>query len=402
MENPTTDQDGKRNRKLLVFTTFKDTAEYLYENLSGLAAELELNTAMVSGDGTTTNFGENNFNAVLTNFAPVARKRGSDDEAGEIDLLIATDCISEGQNLQDCDTVLNYDIHWNPVRLIQRFGRIDRIGSRSSVVHMVNYWPTADMDAYLRLENRVQARMALADVAASGDEDPFAEEEAQQELKFRDEQLMKLRQEILDLDELSDTVVMSDFTLDHFLTQLLRYLERNREELEATPVGAYAITDGGANPTGNVPPGVIVVLRQRNASIDRRQQPASPFHPYYMVYIRHDGTIRYGCANARRVLGAFEEASAGRSDPLMHLCDWFDHETDHGKKMDHYEGLLTKIIAHIRQSHNAAQIRGLGGGGRRDFKLPKASETPRNERDFELVTWLVIPSVPRSGATTTP
>ena len=173
VENPTTDQDGKRNRKLLVFTTFKDTAEYLYENLSGLVAELELNTAMVSGEGTTTNFGENNFNAILTNFAPVARKRGSDDEGGEIDLLIATDCISEGQNLQDCDTVLNYDIHWNPVRLIQRFGRIDRIGSRSSVVHMVNYWPTADMDAYLRLKNRVQARMALADVAASGDEDPF-------------------------------------------------------------------------------------------------------------------------------------------------------------------------------------------------------------------------------------
>ena len=361
VENPTTDQDGKRNRKLLVFTTFKDTAEYLYENLSGLAAELELNTAMVSGDGTTTNFGENNFNAVLTNFAPVARKRGSDDEAGEIDLLIATDCISEGQNLQDCDTVLNYDIHWNPVRLIQRFGRIDRIGSRSSVVHMVNYWPTADMDAYLRLENRVQARMALANVAASGDEDPFAEEEAQRELKFRDEQLMKLRQEILDLDDLSDTIVMSDFTLDHFLTQLLRYLEKNREELEATPVGAYAITDGGANPTGNVPPGVIVVLRQRNASIDRRQQPASPVHPYYTVYIRDDGTIRYGCANARRVLSAFEEATAGRSDPLMHLCDRFDHETDHGKKMDHYEGLLTSIIAHIRESHNTAQRRGLGG-----------------------------------------
>ena len=144
---------------------------------------------------------------------------------------------------------------------------------------------------------------------------------------------------------------------------------------------------------------MIFFLRQRNATIDRRQQPASPFHPYYMVYIRRDGTIRYGCANARRVLGAFEEAAAGRSDPLRRLCDRFDHETDHGKKMDHYEGLLAGIMAHIRESHNTAQRRGLGIGGRRDFMLPKASETPRNERDFELITWLVIPSVPRSGAT---
>ena len=163
-EHPSIDQDGKPNRELLVFTTFKDTAQYLYDNLSGLAQELGLHLAMVSGDETRTTCGPNHFNAILTHFAPRARGR-ADAETGEIDLLIATDCISEGQNLQDCDTVLNYDIHWNPVRLIQRFGRIDRMGSRSRAVGMLNYWPTRDMDAYLRLKSRVQARMALADMA---------------------------------------------------------------------------------------------------------------------------------------------------------------------------------------------------------------------------------------------
>ena len=207
--------------------------------MDGLAEELGLNMAMVSGDETRTSVGPNNFNTILSNFAPIARKRGGHGE--DIDLLIATDCISEGQNLQDCDTVLNYDIHWNPVRLIQRFGRIDRIGSRSQSVRMLNYWPTDDMDVYLKLESRVQARMAIADLAASGDEDPFTEEDAQLELNFRDQQLLRLRDEILDLDDLSDAPALGDFTLDHFLTQLLRYLEANKDKLEAMPPGVYAV-----------------------------------------------------------------------------------------------------------------------------------------------------------------
>ena len=275
--HPTRDQDGRPNRKLLVFTTFKDTAHYLYDNLSGLAEELGLHLAMVSGDDTRTTCGPNHFNAILTNFAPRARGR-TDADTGDIDLLIATDCISEGQNLQDCDTVLNYDIHWNPVRLIQRFGRIDRMGSRSRAVRMLNYWPTRDMDAYLRLKSRVQARMALADVAASGDEDPFSEADAQLDLDFRDRQLLRLRDEVLDLDGLDDTPAMSDFTLDYFFAQLLRYLEKNRQELEATPLGAYAVTRPADGPAG---PGVIFFLRQserqRSAQTGAaHRQPHSP------------------------------------------------------------------------------------------------------------------------------
>ncbi|MGQ4810330.1 RNA polymerase-associated protein RapA [Candidatus Entotheonellaceae bacterium PAL068K] len=237
MESPTTDKDGQPNRKLLIFTTFKDTAAYLYKNLSDLATELDLNMAMVAGDATRTTFGKNNFNAILTHFAPRARGRAA-GTSGEIDVLIATDCISEGQNLQDCDTVLNYDIHWNPVRIIQRFGRIDRIGSRNTGVRMLNYWPTKDMDVYLRLQSRVAARMALADAAASGHDDPLNESQVQTELNFRDQQLHQLREEILDLDELSDGVVMSDFTLDYFFAQLLHYLEkkgRNWKQSRAAP-----------------------------------------------------------------------------------------------------------------------------------------------------------------------
>ena len=186
LRNPMKDKEGTLNRKLLIFTTFKDTAEYLYYNLSELASELELEMAMVSGDKTQTTCGQNNFNAILTNFAPWGRLR-KDSTDDTIDLLIATDCISEGQNLQDCDTVINYDIHWNPVRIIQRFGRIDRIGTRNTEIKMINYWPTEDMEVYLRLRNRVESRMALADATASGDDDPLNEltyEQAQMELKF--------------------------------------------------------------------------------------------------------------------------------------------------------------------------------------------------------------------------
>ena len=385
--NPTRNRDGKENRKLLLFTSFKDTARYLYDNLKEQAAELGMNMAMVSGDETRTQVGRNEFNAILSNFAPAARGRRSGGD--EIDLLIATDCISEGQNLQDCDTVLNYDIHWNPVRLIQRFGRIDRIGSQSGSVRMLNYWPTKDMDKYLNLQNRVYARMAIADMAASGDDDLLLDpetmqREASRERRFRDEQTLRLIEEVMDMDELIDTPVMSDFTLDYFLTQLLRYLERNRDALEAMPPGVYAVTE---DTTEN---GVIFFLRQRNASDDSRERVASPVHPYYFVYIREGGNIRYGCANAKQTLSVFEAAAVGKTEPITRLCDEFDRETDQGRDMSLYDKLLGDAIAHIRQAHSGAQSRAMQMT--RDFRFAKASETPRDENDFELVTWLVIKS----------
>ena len=387
--NPTKDTDGNPNRKLLIFTTFKDTAEYLYDHLSELISELELNMALVSGDMTRTTCGENKFNDILTNFAPRARGR-SDGSNDNIDIVIATDCISEGQNLQDCDTVLNYDIHWNPVRIIQRFGRIDRIGSNNVAVKMINYWPTEDMEVYLLLRNRVESRMALADATASGDDDPLSEatyEQAQMELNFRDKQLEQLREEVLDLDDLSDSVVMSDFTLDYFFAQLLKYLERNRAKLEATPDGAYAVTNNENNPSEN---GVIFFLQQTNASTDKQQKTASPIHPYYAVYIRNSGDIRYGCINAKQVLDLFETSAVGKENAIDDLCLWFDQETAYGDNMTHYNKLLDTVIAHITRSHTKTQSQILKSGSPRDAKLTPASKAPKDTGDFKLVTWLII------------
>ena len=384
-ENPSFYSDGRPNLKTLVFTTFKDTAEYLYDNLKGMSDELGLNMAMVSGDVTRASAGATDFNAVLSNFAPVARGRqGAGDD---IDLLIATDCISEGQNLQDCDTVINYDIHWNPVRVIQRFGRVDRIGSRSPSVRMVNYWPTKDMDAYLNLENRVLARMALADATASGDDDPFNEGAVARQLSFRDEQLKRLRDEVLDLDDLSDAPAMGDLTLDYFLTQLLRYIENNRDELENTPLGSYALAPDDIAEAG---PGVIFFLRQHNATDEEGRRFASPVHPFYFVYILDNGNIRFGCTNARGTLSAFEAGTSGRTSPITKLCDSFDRETEHGRDMSVYNKLLEDAVSHISQSHANTQTGGLGLRGGRDFVLPTTSENPQTPADFDLITWLVI------------
>ena len=388
-QNPTTDRDGKTNRKLLVFTTFKDTALYLYENLSDLAAELGLKMAMVSGDATQTTVLPNNFNAILTNFAPRARGREADG-TDEIDLLLATDCISEGQNLQDCDTVLNYDIHWNPVRIIQRFGRIDRIGSNNKSVGMINYWPTDDMEIYLRLRSRVESRMALADTAASGDDDPlneFTPEGAEKELKFRDRQLMQLRDNMLDLDELDDGVVLSDFTLDYFFDQLLRYLEKNKDALDATPDGAYAVTHNEKRPDET---GIIFFLRQQNASTDKREKKASPIYPLYAVYIRRNGDIRHGCTSTKQVLDLFEAAAVGKTEPLQKLCIQFDSETQNGANMADYNKLLQVVMDHIGRAHKKTQNRGMGISGGRSFKLSPKSESSKDPSNFELITWLII------------
>ena len=387
IENLTCDKDGKPNKKILVFTTFKDTAEYLYKELEDLSSKLNVRMAMVSGDETHTQIGQNNFNEILSNFAPVANNR-TDPEMGDIDLLIATDCLSEGQNLQDCDTVLNYDIHWNPIRLIQRFGRIDRIGSRNTLVHMINYWPTEDMDAYLKLGSRVYSRMTMADITATGDYDPL-EDPRENEGKpnnFRDDQLLHLMDEIIDLDDDATDIGLGDFTIEDFLAQLMNYLEKNRAQLEQMPLGVYAVTDT----VDQGKAGVIFFLKQRNASPKQNRHAASPVHPYYFVYLYNDGTIRYGCTNTKQILTVFQAVSAGKTEPIQDLCDEFDNSIEHGKNMSKYNKLLNVVISHIRQSSKSRQSRALGINGSPDYVIPKISESPRSALDFELITWFVI------------
>ena len=228
--------------------------------------------------------------------------------------------------------------------------------------------------------------MVLADMTATGDSDPLTEEGIQLELTFRDEQLLKLRDQIVDLDDLADTPTMSDFTLDYFFAQLLRYLEKNRDQLEQTPKGVYAL----AEPTGGTRPGVVFVLRQRHEKTEPGQRVASPVHPFYLVYIQDDGNIRYGCANTRQVLEAFETVAVGNPDPFTLLCDQFNTETNNGRDMSLYNELLEAVVGHISRRHGATQMGGLGLGGDRDFLLSRQSETPQTSQDFDLVTWLVI------------
>ncbi len=384
--NPTVDRDCKPNRKTLLFTTFKDTAEYLYKNLRPLAEELGVGVAMVSGDLTRASAGDADFNSILSNFAPRARGR-KDGGGADIDLLIATDCISEGQNLQDCDFVINYDVHWNPVRIIQRFGRIDRIGGRNDSVRMVNCWPTKDMEKYLDLQNRVRARMALADIAATGGDDPLDEGAATREIQFRNEQLMRLQKEAIALEDLDDVPTLGDFTLGQFLAQLLRYLERNREYLENMPRGSYAV----ANPKLAAEPGVIFCLEQRNAAeAGARTKTVSPKHPYYLVYMRADGSVAVGCASVHRTLAAFAAAADGEAEPILALCDAFDRQTARGTDMAFYNGLLKAAVADIRERHGAAQFENLLTASDRDFKLTAETNAPKGVGDFNLITWLVI------------
>ena len=316
VRQPTVNRDGKANRKALVFTAFADTARYLYENVAPWAQEeLKIHTALVCGDGgNETSLGRTDYDDILTNFAPLAKRRAEQfihfpGQREEIDLLIATDCISEGQNLQDCDLLINYDIHWNPVRIIQRFGRIDRIGSRNDSVQLVNFWPVADLDRYLNVKHRVEARMALVDMTATQTDnllDPGQLEDLiKEDLLFRDRQLKRLRDEVLDLDDFDDSVSLTDFSLDEFRLNLLRYLEANRAALEEAGEGLYAVVP----PRSDVPaaqPGVLFCLRHRPAAGKSSSKPAdsaqlNPLAPYYLVYVHDDGTVRFSFRAAQGI-----------------------------------------------------------------------------------------------------
>src|SRR6266849_320433 len=243
---------------------------YLYESLVQWAnKDLGIHVALVCGGDTRTTFGETAFDHILTNFSPRSKWRNkipTMPQQGEIDLLIATDCISEGQNLQDCDYLVNYDIHWNPVRIIQRFGRIDRIGSQSHTVQLVNFWPTQDLDKYVNLKNRVEARMALVDIAATFEDNILKTDEIEEliheDMRYRDKQLLRLREEVLDLEDFSESVALNEFTLDDFRIELSKYIEANRKLLEDAPLGLYAVVP--PHPAHQViAPGVVFCLKQK-------------------------------------------------------------------------------------------------------------------------------------------
>ena len=395
VKQPTTDKKGRPNRKVLVFTAFADTAAYLYGALKRWATEeLDIHIAMVSGgtDGNKKTFGSSEFSNILTNFSPNSKKRHlmkSMPQDKEIDLLIGTDCISEGQNLQDCDYLINYDIHWNPVRIIQRFGRIDRIGNINDSVQLVNFWPTPDLNRYIKLKNRVEARMALVDIAATQGDNLLASEEIQDlledDIKYRDQQLLKLKDQVLDLEDFNESVALNEFTLDDFRIDLMNYIESNRKTLEDAPFGLYTV----------VPPhpeyqmitkGVIFCLRQKGDSTGNEK--INPLQPYFLVYIREDGEVRYTFAQPKQILEMYRLLCAGVSKPYEELCTLFDKQTNNGTDMTQYNDLLQKAVHSLSRTYRKRAVSNLLSG--RSGTLVKPQKQVRDVTDFELITWLVI------------
>jgi hypothetical protein len=393
VQQPTTTKQGEPNRKVLVFTAFADTAGYLYDALHGWArSDLGIHCALVTGGGgNRTTLGTSGFTHILTNFAPRAKRRaqipGFPQDA-EIDLLIATDCISEGQNLQDCDYLVNYDIHWNPVRIIQRFGRIDRIGSPNSSIHLVNFWPTDDLNKYINLKHRVEARMALVDITATGDDNLLAgqldRDLVEQELHYRDQQLLKLKDEVLDLEDLSESITLNEFTLDDFRMDLLKYIQSNREHLQDAPLGLYAVVP----PHPDYPliaPGIIYCLQQQSST---RSSEINPLHPFYLVYVRDTGEVRLSFVQTKQILEIYRLLCAERTVPYDDLCMLFDQRTQDGADMSHATMLLEQAVQSIARTFKRRMAAHLVSG--RGAKLPQVQEQVHTTTDFALITWLVI------------
>ena len=403
LDNPSANSKGMKNRKVLVFTAFADTASYLYDQLKDDIQKRNAQVALVKGTGgnrSTFPF-SNDYDDILTNFSPISKQRSEQErfpQDEEIDVLIATDCISEGQNLQDCDLLINYDIHWNPVRIIQRFGRIDRIGSLNPSVRLVNFWPVADLDRYLNVKHRVEARMALVDLSATQEDNLLQNEKVKdlisKDLLFRNQQLKRMQNEILDLEDFDDNLTLSDFTLDEFRISLLQFLESGRAELEAAQPGLYAVVPTKDDqPVGQ--PGVIFCLRHRKQGPHQKKKDSetakqiNPLGRYYLIYLHDDGTVRLTFAQPKQVLNLFRDLAAGLPAAQEKLCDLFDARTSNGNDMSHYDGLIKKALESIAHTFTRRAAASLFSG--RDGKLPKADETPTQlEYEYELLTWLVI------------
>lgn len=411
VQRPTYTKENKPNKKVIVFTAFADTAKYLYNSLEKWALEeLNVHIALVMGGSENkTTFRPKGYkeateyNHILTNFSPRSKERNKHknmptDADGEIDILIATDCISEGQNLQDCDYLINYDIHWNPVRIIQRFGRIDRIGSVNEKVYLVNFWPTKDLDHYIKLKTRVEARMALVDISGTNEDNLLQQEQIrdliEDELSFRDKQLKRLQNEVLDMDELNEGgVSLSNFSLDDFRMDLINFIEANRRALEETPFGIYAVTSHKINAelfnsdaAEVIKPGVIFCLRQLGDSSGNEK--VNPLQPYFLVYIRDDGTVRYNFTHPKQILDIYRMVCAGKSEPIQELCDLFNEETDNGENIETYTELLNQAINAITITFKKKNLAMLTG--RRDAAIVPQEKQVNDSNKFELITWLII------------
>lgn len=386
------------NRKVIVFTAFADTATYLYEQLADWAkVELGLETALVTGSGrnqTTLPGLRRDLTSILTSFSPRSKERPDElSTDGELDLLIATDCISEGQNLQDCDWLVNYDIHWNPVRIIQRFGRIDRIGSTNSRIQLVNFWPNMELEEYINLEQRVSGRMVLLDISATGEENLIEQQSGNQmnDLEYRRNQLLKLQETVIDLEDLSSGVAITDLTLTDFRIDLAEFSKTHPGKLESLPMGSFAVT---SCIDGDIPPGVIFCLRAEDAAAEKSIDPSYPLAPLYLVHAGEDGSVMLPYTQAKRILDRLKRLSLGRDLPDATACARFDRTTKYGEDMWHAQKLLSAAVASIvGKSEERAVASLFSPGGTHAMKGEFAGSN-----DFEVLAYLVI--LPNQGEET--
>lgn len=372
------------NKKVIVFTAFADTADYLYTHVSAFVkAKFGLETAMISGteEGrTTAKLKKRDMNTVLTCFSPISKNKAAmkSKETAVIDVLIATDCISEGQNLQDSDYLVNYDIHWNPVRIIQRFGRIDRIGSKNDKIQLVNFWPDVTLDEYIQLKARVEARMKIVDMTSTGD-DNIIDENEKADLEYRKSQLQKLREEVVDLEEMNGGISITDLGLNEFHLDLLDYVKKH-PDIENAPLGLHSVVQA----TKENPPGVIYVLKNRvkDVNIDKR----NPIHPFYMVYITDDGNIVCNHLNPKKLLDEMRLLCRNQAEPIAGVYRLFNKETRDGRDMKKYSKLLGEAIVSLVAKKEESQMDSFLNGDFVDFK----SEVVKGLDDFELICFLVV------------
>lgn len=383
IENPLNDN----NKKILIFSAFADTATYLYENISQwVLEEYGLYSALVTGSGNNKtnlkNIRTTDIDEILTNFSPISKNRKiiNPEATEEIDILIGTDCISEGQNLQDCDYLINYDIHWNPVRIIQRFGRIDRIGSINKNIQLVNFWPNMELDEYINLKGRVENRMVMVDVTATGEENIIADDiKSVNDLKYRKKQLEKLQNEVIDLEDISSGISITDLTFNDFKIELMEYMKTHKRELEDSPSGIYAIT-----PAQDLKPGVIFLLKQVKGVKESKDK--NSLSPYYLTYITQEGEVEINYINSKKIMDIYKKLCSKKTETFDELVNKFEEETDNGKNMKEYSKLLKKTIENTLGKKQETGVKSL---------FTKGGTNPiKNDIDgieeFELVTFLIM------------
>lgn len=376
---------NKGNKKFLIFSAFADTADYLYNMLAPYMLEkYGIYSAKIAGgnNNKTNEGGSSQTDRILTLFSPLSKQKDVvyAGEKNEIDVVIGTDCISEGQNLQDCDICINYDIHWNPVRIVQRFGRIDRIGSKNECIQLINFWPNISLDEYINLNKRVSARMTIVNTTATTDDNIISEEN--EEMDYRKEQLKKLQEGTLqDLEDVDGNISITDLGLNDFVMDLASYRKANGDPTGVIK-GLHAVV--AADESKGIEKGVIFVLCNRNNGVNINKQ--NRLHPFYLVYLKDDGEVVYNHLDVKSILDVLRATSKGKIEPLAELCRAFNKETKGGAKMDRYNNLLQDAVLSIMEVKEQNDLQSLFKVGSKVL-FEKGID---GLDDFELISFVVI------------